>query len=139
MEPNGYDKNATILLVEDNVKVLETIRAALQRASYQVLTAISGDVALAAFEEEPRVDLLLTDIVMPGELQGTTLARSQRDLRPDLPVVFMSGYAREATVHGHGNGLRPQDIRLMKPVRREDLLRALEKALLQSEVSAPQK
>jgi len=69
----------------------------------------------------------LTDIVLPGELQGTTLATALRELRPDLPVVFMSGYAREATVHV--NGLHPQDIRLMKPVQREDLLSALDQVL----------
>ena len=134
MELNGDDKNSTILLVEDNAEVLETIRTTLLKKGYRVLTAISGDAAREVFEEEPGIDLLLTDIVMPGELQGTTLATALRELRPDLPVVFMSGYAREATVHG--NGLRPQDIRLMKPVRREDLLRALDKALLQGGGSA---
>ena len=131
MELNGDDKNSTILLVEDNAEVLKAIRATLLKTGYKVLSAISGDAAREVFEEEPGIDLLLTDIVMPGELQGTTLATALRELRPDLPVVFMSGYAREATVHG--NGLRPQDIRLMKPVRREDLLRALDKALLRGE------
>ena len=74
-----------------------------------------------------RCDLLVTDIVMPGALQGIQLARALRERHPDLPVVFLSGYASEATVHG--NGLRPEDIRLMKPVRRTDLLTAVEKAL----------
>ncbi len=95
-----------------------------------MITAVSGDAARKVFEQEPGIDLLLTDIVMPGELQGTTLAKTLRALRPDLPVIFMSGYASEATVHG--NGLRPQDIRLMKPIRRKDLFRAVDKALLVS-------
>ncbi len=72
-------------------------------------------------------DLVLTDIVMPGELQGTTLSLRLRAIRRDLPVVFMSGYASEATVHG--NGLRPDDVRLMKPVRRADLLATVAKAI----------
>ena len=72
-------------------------------------------------------DLLLTDIVMPGTLQGTQLARALRDWVSDLPVVFMSGYASEATVHG--NGLKPSDVRLMKPVSSLDLLSAVSKAL----------
>jgi CheY-like chemotaxis protein len=92
---------------------------------------MSGDAAMKIFNDEPVIDLLLTDIVMPGELQGTTLARALRDLRHDLPVIFMSGYAREATFHG--NGLRPEDIRLMKPIRREELLSAIIKALLSGE------
>ncbi len=64
---------------------------------------------------------------MPGSLQGTGLSKALRAVKADLPVVFMSGYAAEATVHG--NGLRPEDIRLMKPVKRSDLLGAVAKAL----------
>ena len=79
------------------------------------------------FETGLSFDVLLTDIVMPGTLQGTTLARFLRERRPDLPVVFMSGYAREATVHG--NGLHPEDVRLMKPVSRADLIKAIETVL----------
>jgi PAS domain S-box-containing protein len=139
--PNEHDRapdNATvdaqsaggterILLVEDQAAVLEILLATLEKAGYEVKTATTGDEAKNIFLDEPAFDLLVTDIVMPGELQGTTLAKALRELRPDLPVVFMSGYASEATVHG--NGLRPEDIRLMKPVHRVDLLSAIEKAL----------
>ncbi len=118
---------ATVLLVEDNIDVRTIIRAALVKAGYRVLDAVNGDQGRLVFEQHPNIDLLVTDIVMPGELQGTTLARMLRSQRPDLPVVFMSGYASEATVHG--NGLLPQDIRLMKPIRRDDLLRAVNRAL----------
>ncbi|MGB5559635.1 MAG: ATP-binding protein [Paracoccaceae bacterium] len=121
---------ATILLVEDNTEVLAALRKTLVNTGYRVLDAASGDEALRVFETETSIDLLLTDIVMPGDLQGTTLAKTLRGMRPDLPVVFMSGYASEATVHG--NGLHPEDIRLMKPVRREDLLRSLDRALSKS-------
>lgn len=64
---------------------------------------------------------------MPGKLQGTLLAKTLREYRADLPVIFMSGYANEAAVHG--NGLQPDDIRLMKPVQRADLLAAIDRAL----------
>ena len=64
---------------------------------------------------------------MPGRLQGTTLAKELRELDESMPVVFKSGYAAEATVHG--NGLRRKDIRLMKPVRRVDLLKAVSQAM----------
>lgn len=117
----------TILLVEDNLDVLAAIKSTLTKLGYHVIQATTGDEAFEIFPNEPKIDLLLTDIVMPGELQGTTLAKALRKLRPDLPVVFMSGYASEATVHG--NGLRPEDTRLMKPVRREDLVRAVNKGL----------
>jgi CheY-like chemotaxis protein len=132
-ELNRMDKKSTILLVEDNAEVLKAIRTTLLKSGYRVLSAASGDAAMKIFNDEPVIDLLLTDIVMPGKMQGTTLARALRDLRPNLPVIFMSGYAREATVHG--NGLHPEDIRLMKPVRREELLSAISKALLSGDGS----
>ncbi|MDV7141788.1 ATP-binding protein [Tropicimonas sp. TH_r6] len=116
-----------ILLVEDEDEVRSVLSKSLTRAGYHVTTARTGDEANALFREKPGFDLLLTDIVMPGELQGTHLAGKLRDLRPDLPIVFMSGYASEATVHG--NGLRPSDIRLMKPVQRSDLLSAIARSL----------
>lgn len=121
------ESRATILLVEDNIEVLAAIQSTLSKLGYGVIQATSGDAAFEIFPQRPEIDLLLTDIVMPGELQGTTPAKALRKLRPDLPVVFMSGYASEATVHG--NDLRPEDTRLMKPVRREDLLRAINKGL----------
>jgi CheY-like chemotaxis protein len=106
--------------------VRNTLVTILERAGYQVTATASGDEAYDTFVANPSFDLLLTDIVMPGELQGTSLAKKLRQKWPDLPIVFMSGYASEATVHG--NGLRPEDIRLMKPVQRSDLLAAMVKA-----------
>ncbi|OAN80174.1 hypothetical protein A8B78_11095 [Jannaschia sp. EhC01] len=121
------ETGANILIVEDEVAVLEVLKSTLEKAGYLITAASSGDEALRTWESAPHFDLLVTDIVMPGELQGTHLARALRDRNPDLPIVFMSGYASEATVHG--NGLRPDDIRLMKPVPRAELLAAVEKAL----------
>ncbi len=119
-----------ILLVEDEKDVLLVLISMLEREGYSVTAVGSGDEARVIFEADPDYDLLLTDIVMPGELQGTTLSRVLRELRPDLPVVFMSGYASEATVHG--NGLRHEDIRLMKPVQRAEILAAIGKSLMQA-------
>lgn len=120
-------KGSNLLVAEDEPEVLRVLVANLEKAGYSITQAKSGDQAKEIFDADPSFDLLLTDIVMPGELQGTTLAHSLRQKRPDLPVVFMSGYASEATVHG--NGLRPDDIRLMKPVGRAALLAAIEKSL----------
>ncbi len=115
-----------LLLAEDEEGVRNILVSILERAGYLVTATASGDDAFDIFVADPTYDLLLTDIVMPGKLQGTTLAKELRLKWPELPVIFMSGYASEATVHG--NGLRPEDIRLMKPVRRADLLAALDKA-----------
>ncbi|WP_353309501.1 ATP-binding protein [Shimia sp. NS0008-38b] len=120
-------KGARLLLVEDETQILEMLQKTLCRAGYEIVAASSGDQAAAIFSEDSHFDLLITDIVMPGNLQGTTLARALRAIRPDLPAIFMSGYARESTVHG--NGLRSDDIRLMKPVSRQHLLSAIEQAL----------
>ncbi len=124
------EAGARTLVVEDEPGVLNVLVATLSNAGYAIRSAPSGDAAYEIFKQDPTFDVLLTDIVMPGALQGTTLAKALREIRPDLPVVFMSGYASEATVHG--NGLRPEDIRLSKPVRRIDLINAIEKALATS-------
>ncbi len=125
--PNLPSGNLNILLVEDEEDVRTVLAAVIDRAGYHVTQARSGDEALEIFEATPEFDLLVTDIVMPGSLQGTGLSKALRQLKPSLPVVFMSGYASEATVHG--NGLRPEDIRLMKPVQRREFLSAVVEAL----------
>ncbi len=116
----------SVLVAEDEEPVMRVICEVLRNIGYTVYAAQSGDEALRVSEELDRIDILLTDIVMPGEVQGPELASRLRKLRPELRAVFMSGYANEATVHG--NGLRPEDIRLMKPVSKRDLIRALQKA-----------
>ena len=123
--PDGRGKR--ILIAEDEEEVLTVLTAMLGASGYEVTEAKTGDQAKAIFDADPHFDLLLTDIVMPGTLQGTSLARELRAITSSLPVIFMSGYASEATVHG--NGLRPEDIRLMKPVMRRDLLDAVARAL----------
>ncbi|WP_237064333.1 PAS domain-containing hybrid sensor histidine kinase/response regulator [Loktanella sp. M215] len=118
---------ASILIAEDEEEVMRILSRTLRGAGYVVTTATSGDEALNVFKTSGSFDLLLTDVVMPGELLGPALAKAARQIDPDLPCIFLSGYASEATVHG--NGLRPSDIRLMKPVSRTDLLNAVAKAI----------
>lgn len=112
-----------ILLVEDDPAVRNVILSMLKSGGYEVVTSNSGDAAFDLFQRDTRFDLVVTDIVMPGDLQGTHLAKALRETHPSLPFVFMSGYASEATVHG--NGLKPDDIRLMKPVPKVDLMNAV--------------
>jgi CheY-like chemotaxis protein len=127
-EKTGADRAlGRILVAEDEHAVGAAIVTMLERAGYRVTHTASGDEAYSVFSKDPTFDLLLTDIVMPGKLQGTHLAQKIRHKWPDLPIVFMSGYASDA--HMNCDGVKAGDIRLMKPVRRADLLAALVKAL----------
>lgn len=119
-------KRSRILLVEDEEGVGRILRNILESAGHVVVNALTGDEALETFKTSGPFDILLSDIVMPGTLQGPALAEAIRDIEPDIPCVFLSGYASEAATHG--NGLNPSDIRLMKPVSRETLLKAISDA-----------
>lgn len=119
--------DARVLLAEDDKSVRDVLETVLRGSGYTVVSASTGDAALELFQSEPKFDLLLTDIVMPGSLQGTGLAKAIRLSQPSLPIIFLSGYAAEATVHG--NGLQPEDVRLMKPVPKQDLLDAVARRL----------
>ena len=84
----------TILLVEDEDMVRAVAERALTRQGYTVLTAENGEIALEVMAKNGRPDLLITDVVMPT-MDGPTMVRHARDKYPDLPIVFMSGYAEE--------------------------------------------
>jgi CheY-like chemotaxis protein len=88
----------TILLVEDNDGVREYATTALQELGYTVLPAPDLNPALRALEDASRVDLLFTDVVLPGG-DGRELADRVLDLRPGLPVLFTTGYTRNAIIH----------------------------------------
>lgn len=120
-------RDRRVLLVEDNPDLLKILEEMLTEAGMTVTAARSGDEALSVWSRVPQFDLVVTDIVMPGELQGTHLAKTIRAMSPSTPFLFMSGYASEAVVHG--NGLQDRDIRLMKPVQKQELLSALAKLL----------
>ena len=122
--PAGDQDGLRILLAEDEKSVAVVLRNILELAGHSVIEAGSGDEALEIYKETHAVDILLTDIVMPGKLQGPALAKAIRAIDPEFPCVFLSGYAAEATVHG--NGLKPSDTRLMKPASRTDLLAAID-------------
>ncbi len=91
----------TVLVVEDEAALRELIARVLGGLGYEVLVAGSGQEALALVggRQEPP-DLLLTDVVLPGGMQGNRLAEELRLIWPDLRVLYMSGYTRNAIVHG---------------------------------------
>lgn len=117
----------TVLVVEDNEALRETVREALQERGYAVLVAGDGEaaVAVAAGHAGP-IHLLLSDVVMP-RLGGPELARRVGELRPGIPVLFMSGYS-DGAVSRHGV-LGPDVSLLEKPFTGERLARAVRAAL----------
>ncbi|WP_294214946.1 response regulator [uncultured Sphingomonas sp.] len=84
----------TILLVEDEDMVRAVAERALTRQGYTVMTAENGEAALELLDRNGRPDLLISDVVMPT-MDGPTMVRHARDRYPDLPIIFMSGYAEE--------------------------------------------
>jgi CheY-like chemotaxis protein len=92
-----------------------------------VLKARDADAAMAIIESGAGIDLLFTDVVMPGELPARELARKAQQRQPGLPVLFTSGYANNASVHG--GRLDPGIELLAKPYTRNDLARKMRKVL----------
>lgn len=119
-----------ILLVEDNTSIRDVQLIMLERAGYHVVTAESGDKALEIFNNDPSFDLIITDIVMPGHLQGNNLARKIRETHPQVPFIFMSGYA--AKEPADDSDLRSDEIRLMKPVFMSELMSSVATMLKQT-------
>jgi two-component system, NtrC family, sensor kinase len=89
---------ARILLVEDDVEVSQVTTELLQEIGSDVVWASNGKAALAAIEQDPTIDFVISDIVMPGEISGLELARTLRERRPDLPVLLATGYSRSASL-----------------------------------------
>lgn len=88
-----------ILVVEDDARVRRVAIARLEDEGYQVLEAANGAQALSLITEYPEIKLLFTDVVMPGGMLGDELAKEVRKIRPDIKVLFTSGYA-EPTLAG---------------------------------------
>lgn len=114
-----------VLLVEDDDKVRDVVRKQLSALGCAVLEAESGHEAADMVENIPAIALVLSDIVMPGGMDGRALARFVRRFRPELPVVLMSGYADKALA-----GREDVDITVLgKPFTQEQLLEALRAAI----------
>jgi two-component system, cell cycle sensor histidine kinase and response regulator CckA len=91
LEKPDEPETATILVVEDDALVRTMARRSLSEAGFDVLEAANGREALALLSEHDSVGAVLTDLAMP-ELGGQELAQRVSELRPGLPVIFMSGY-----------------------------------------------
>lgn len=126
-EPEFARGQERILVVEDDRAVRAVTLATLTQLGYQVIDAGNGDQALADFRRNPNgIDLLLTDVVMPG-MSGRKLAEMVRDIRPDLPVLFMSGHTDDAVVQ---HGIRSSaDAFIQKPFHPQSLGQKLRELL----------
>jgi PAS domain S-box-containing protein len=121
------EQGETILLVEDDKDVRTYLSDALRRLHYRVLAAADAAVALKLISEvQLRIDILLTDIVMPG-MNGRELGEKAIQMRPSLKVLYMTGYSRNAVVH-HGRLDQGVDL-LQKPISTQVLASRLRDAL----------
>lgn len=112
-------RRETILIVEDQEEVRETAVEILEDLGYLVVEADNGRNGLAMVESRSEIDLIFTDIVMPGGMDGTQLAEAAGKLRPELPVLFATGFA-DAAVLRDGHASTATNL-IGKPYRREDL------------------
>jgi signal transduction histidine kinase len=111
---SGHER--TILLVEDDAGVRAVTAALLKELQFTVMEADNGARALEIIDRESGIDLLFTDIVMPGGINGFELGRLARQRRPQLPVLYATGYAASFSAPEQGAGI------LAKPYREADLI-----------------
>ena len=119
---------ATVLVVEDEAAVREIAVAILADLGYRVMEAGDGDQALQLFgAHATEIDLLLTDVVLPGKVRGRELAERIQAIRPGVKVLFMSGYTENSIVH---HGRLDDGVQLIgKPFRRDQLARKVRDTL----------
>ena len=121
----------TVLVVEDDEGVRSTVVDLLSELGYRVLQARDAQSALAIVESGIPIDLIFTDVVMPGPLRSPELERKARERLPNVAVLFTSGYTENAIVHG---GRLDEGIDLLsKPYSREALARKLRHVLRNQE------
>ena len=121
VEVRGGDE--TILVVEDDPSLQLTVIDTLASLGYRVLKADNGERALAIVQSGVHIDMLFTDVVMPGSVPATELARQARQLQPGIEILFTSGYPRDAIVH---EGRLDAGVELLsKPYRSNQLARRI--------------
>ena len=125
--PGGEHGDESILIVEDDALVREYVVTQISRFGYHTMAAGNAAEALAIIDGPERFDLLFTDVIMPGGLNGRQLATEALKRRPELKVLYTSGYTENAIVH-HGR-LDAGVLLLPKPYLSSDLARMIRTAL----------
>jgi CheY-like chemotaxis protein len=126
--------NELVLVVEDDALVRNYVIAQIRSLGYRTLSAANADEALRLIRSEPTIDLLFSDVIMPGPMNGPQLVKEAAKLRDNLKVLYTSGYTENAIVHQ--GRLDPGVLLLAKPYRKEDLARLLREALDTGTVAA---
>ena len=121
--PIAAGQQETVLLVEDEMDVRSLAEAYLEMFGYLVISAADGPTALAALDANAKIDLLLTDIILPGAMDGIAIAAHVRATRPDVKIVYISGYAPDPAM------LLPDTDLIKKPFLRADFSRVVREAL----------
>jgi CheY-like chemotaxis protein len=111
MELPGCDMAATILVVEDEVLISDTVCNALKEGGFNVHHTETADAALRYLQNGNEIDVLFTDINLPGEIDGAELANRAREIRPELPIVYASGRMTSSDL----GSLVPRSVFLNKP------------------------
>ncbi|WP_227321651.1 hybrid sensor histidine kinase/response regulator [Acidisoma silvae] len=125
--PRIHPSGESVLIVDDEPTVRLLVADALGDLGYHCIEAEDGASALKIFEGEPEIDLLITDVGLPGGLNGRQVADAARVLKRDLRVLFITGYAENAVLnHGH---IEPGMEVLTKPFSIDDLIRRVERML----------
>jgi len=122
-QPLSSGHREIVLLVEDEADVRVLAEAYLESFGYTVISAADGTTAMAALTANPRIDLLLSDIILPGAMDGIAIAAHVRATRPEIKIVYMSGYAPDPEM------LLPGTELIKKPFLRADLSRVVRAAL----------
>jgi CheY-like chemotaxis protein len=120
--------NETILCVEDDDNVRSYVLTRLQSLGYRTIAVANAAEALALVDRGELFDLLFTDIVMPGKMNGRQLAEAVARRRPALKVLFTSGYTENDDIINHAQ-MNGEILLLAKPYRRADLNRMIRLAL----------
>ena len=128
--PRGHE---TILVVDDEEQLLELAREYLESLGYRVLTASDGRQALQRLNKEPNIDLLFSDVVMPGGINGYELAEQATSGRFDLKVLLTSGYTEKVMIRKEFEHFNNKLLR--KPYSRADLAKQLRVVLDGSEAA----
>jgi PAS domain S-box-containing protein len=117
----------TVLVVDDEVDLLEIAVAYLEDMGYRALHATDGAHALEVLAREPGIDLLITDVMMPGGMNGVELARKVRELKPDVKIIYSSGFPSEALAER--SGTQVDGPLLYKPYQRNEFATAIRRVM----------
>jgi two-component system NtrC family sensor kinase len=123
LPPRAGPATETILVVEDDEEVARFSTEVLREAGYRVLATRDAAGALRLLDRHAEIGLLFTDVVLPGGMNGRALAREAQRRRPDLKVLYATGYSRDAIFH---QGRLDDDVQLLtKPFTYDTLTRKI--------------